>query len=40
MEDHTDQPNYCEIGSMTCRCGWVGEYPVSGCPCCNQSFVE
>ena len=32
--------DYCEIGMSSCSCGWQGEYPVSGCPNCNHSFVE
>jgi len=33
--------DYCEIGMSNCgSCGWQGEYPVSGCPNCNNSFVE
>jgi hypothetical protein len=35
-----EKPGYCEIGMSSCRCGWRGEYPVSGCPSCNRSFVE
>ena len=32
--------DYCEIGMSSCRCGWQGKYPVSGCPNCHHSFVE
>jgi hypothetical protein len=32
--------DYCEIGMSSCRCGWQGDYPVSGCPNCHHSFVE
>ena len=32
--------DYCEIGMSHCRCGWQGEYPVSGCPRCHTSFVS
>jgi len=32
--------DYCEIGSSRClKCGWTGDYPVSGCPKCHHSFV-
>lgn len=34
------QPDYCEIGSSHCACGWENLYPVSGCPKCHRSFVE
>ena len=32
--------DYCGIGMSSCRCGWVGVYPVSGCPKCHTSFVN
>jgi len=33
--------DYCEIGMSHCYCcGWSGDYPVSGCPNCNNSFVS
>jgi hypothetical protein len=36
-----DMPDYCSIGLLHCHsCGWTGEYPRSGCPACNKSFVE
>ena len=34
-------PDYCAVGMNRCvSCGWIGKYKVSGCPSCNQSFVE
>ena len=33
-------PGYCQIGMSSCRCGWSGDYPVSGCPKCHTSFVS
>lgn len=39
--NNQNKPDYCEIGMIRCvSCGWEGEYPVSGCPKCNKSFVE
>jgi hypothetical protein len=33
--------DYCEAGMSRCVCcGWVGDYPLSGCPSCNHSFTE
>ena len=35
------KPGYCAIGMDRCvECSWQGDYPVSGCPSCNQSFVS
>ena len=41
LSDKYHKPqDYCEIGMSRCHCGWSGDYPVSGCPKCHQSFVE
>ncbi len=32
--------DYCMVGKSSCNCGWQGEYPVSGCPLCHESFCE
>jgi hypothetical protein len=41
LDNEVGIQDYCGIGLSSCFvCGWVGEYPVSGCPNCNRSFVE
>ena len=40
MENKEIPKDYCEVGMSSCSCGWVGKYPVSGCPECNRSFCE
>jgi len=40
MARMADPRDYCEKGMSSCRCGWQGKYPLSGCPECNHSFVS